>query len=68
MSLRSQLHDHELKLDLAESRKQGALEEAEEPKPEPRKRTMTVSKLTARSGPIKLASRCVRILIRTSNI
>jgi hypothetical protein len=40
-------HDQDLTLDyLVEILKQSALEEAEEPEPEPQERTPTVSKLT----------------------
>jgi hypothetical protein len=41
---------------LVEIRKQNTLEEAEEPHPEPKERTMMVSKLTEKTGPTELVS------------
>jgi hypothetical protein len=47
-------HDQELTLDYnVEIRKQSALEEAEEPDPEPKERTVTVSKLSEGLGLIE---------------
>ena len=62
------MHDLELTVShLFETRKQSALEEAEEPEPEPKGRAITVSELTEGLGLLKLALWFMRILIRTSS-
>jgi hypothetical protein len=47
--------------------KQSTFEEAEEPLPDPRERTMAVSELTESLGSLKLASACLRALIQMSS-
>jgi hypothetical protein len=53
--------------DLVEIRKQSALEGAEKPEPEPKERTMTVWIWLRGLDWLRLASRCLRTLIRTSS-
>jgi hypothetical protein len=51
-------HNQELIFDhFVKIRKQSALEEAEEPDPQPQKRTMTVLKLTERLGLIETGTK-----------
>jgi hypothetical protein len=61
-------HDQKLLLgNLLKILKKNALQEAEEPEPESRERTMTVYNLTDGLDSLGVASRCLRTLIGKGN-